>query len=99
LLRPIETAACSNGPRQDWLVCPYRALDEGLLKDMVCRLYGIPTLDPVLIRPVVVLANEADKTELLSAVQGGVRAFVYFQDKLGGEISLSKTGAIRHYRR
>jgi hypothetical protein len=86
-------SACSNGPRQDWLVCPYRALDEGLLKDMVCRLYGIPVLDPVLIRPVVVLANEADKTELLSAVRGGVRAFVYFQDKLGGEISLSKTGA------
>jgi hypothetical protein len=86
-------SACSNGPRQDWLVCPYRALDEGLLKDMVCRLYGIPVLDPVLIRPVVVLANEADKSELLSAVRGGVRAFVYFQDKLGGEISLSKTGA------
>jgi hypothetical protein len=60
---------------------------------MVCRLYGIPVLDPVLIRPVVVLANEADKVELLSAVQGGVRAFVYFQDKLGGEISLAKTGA------
>jgi hypothetical protein len=86
-------SACSNGPRQDWLVCPYRALDEGLLKDMVCRLYGIPVMDPVLIRPVVVLANETDKTELLSAVRVGVRTFVYFQDKLGGEISLSKTGA------
>ena len=29
----------------------------------------------------------------LAAVHGGVRVFVYFQDKLGGEISLSKTGA------
>src|ERR1700689_2574150 len=28
-------SACSNGPRQDWLVCPYRALDEGLLADVV----------------------------------------------------------------
>jgi hypothetical protein len=60
---------------------------------MVCRLYGMPALDPVLIRPVVVLANEADKAELVGAVRSGVRSFVYFQDKLGGEISLSKTGA------
>jgi hypothetical protein len=86
-------SASSNGPRQDWLVCPYRALDDGLLGDMVCRLYGIPPLDPVLIRPVVVLADEAGRSEVLDAVRGGGRVFVYFQDKLGGEISLSKTGA------
>ena len=86
-------SASSNGPRQDWLVCPYRALDDGLLGDMVCRLYGIPPLDPVLIRPVVVLADEAGRSEVLDAVHGGGRAFVYFQDKLGGEISLSRTGA------
>ena len=60
---------------------------------MVCRLYGIPVLEPVLIRPVVVLATGAGKEELLDAIRSGVRAFVYFQDKLGGEISLSKTGA------
>ena len=86
-------SASSNGPRQDWLVCPYRALDDGLLGDMVCRLYGIPRLDPVLIRPVVALADEAGRSEILDAVSGAGRAFVYFQDKLGGEISLSKTGA------
>lgn len=86
-------SASSNGPRQDWLVCPYRALDDGLLGDMVCRLYGIPPLDPVLIRPVVVLADEAGRSEVLDAVHGAGRVFVYFQDKLGGEISLSKTGA------
>ena len=86
-------SATSNGPRQDWLVCPYRALDDGLLADMVCRLYGIPPLDDVLIRPVVALGDEAGRAEILSAVHGPGRAFVYFQDKLGGEISLSKTGA------
>ncbi len=88
-------SASSNGPRQDWLVCPYRALDDGLLGDMVCRLYGIPPLEPVLIRPVVALADETGRSEILDAVHGGGggRAFVYFQDKLGGEISLSKTGA------
>lgn len=86
-------SATSNGPRQDWLVCPYRALDDGLLADMVCRLYGIPPLDPVTIRPVVALGEEAGRAEILAAVQGPGRAFVYFQDKLGGEISLSKTSA------
>jgi len=86
-------SASSNGPRQDWLVCPYRALDDGLLGDMVCRLYGIPPLDPVLIRPVVALADETRRSEILDAVRGDGRVFVYFQDKLGGEISLSKTGA------
>lgn len=86
-------SACSNGPRQDWLVCPYRALDDGLLADMVCRLYGIAPLDPVLIRPVVVLSEEADRSEVLNAVYGQERVFVYFQDKLGGEIGLSRTGA------
>jgi hypothetical protein len=82
-------SANSNGPRQDWLVCPYRALDDGLLGDMVCRLYGIPPLDPVLIRPVVALADEDGRSEILAAVNGAGRVFVYFQDKLGGEISLS----------
>ena len=88
-------SASSNGPRQDWLVCPYRALDDGLLGDMVCRLYSVPPLDPVLIRPVVALADEAGKSEILNAVHDGEsgRVFVYFQDKLGGEISLSRTGA------
>jgi hypothetical protein len=86
-------SASSNGPRQDWLVCPYRALDDGLLGDMVCRLYGIPPLDPVLIRPVVALADDARRSEILDAVRGVGRVFVYFQDKLGGEVSLSKTGA------
>jgi len=60
---------------------------------MVCRLYGIAALDPVLIRPVVALAEEAGRSEILNAVHGDGRVFVYFQDKLGGEISLSKTGA------
>lgn len=86
-------SATSNGPRQDWLVCPYRALDDGLLADMVCRLYGIPPLDPVVIRPVVALGDKAGRAEILAAVHGSARAFVYFQDKLGGEISLSKTAA------
>jgi DNA (cytosine-5)-methyltransferase 1 len=39
------------------------------------------------------LADDPGKSEILDAVHGPERVFVYFQDKLGGEISLSKTGA------
>lgn len=86
-------SASSNGPRQDWLVCPYRALDHGLLSDMVCRLYDIPPLNPVLIRPVVALSDDLGRSEIFTAVENGGQVFVYFQDKLGGEISLAKTQA------
>jgi hypothetical protein len=60
---------------------------------MVCRLYGIPPLEPVVIRPVVALGDDAGRSEILAAVRDGGRVFVYFQDKLGGEISLSRTQA------
>src|SRR6058998_969423 len=32
-------SASSNGPRQDWIVCPYRALDPALVKAAAERLY------------------------------------------------------------
>ena len=86
-------SATSNGPRQDWLVCPYRALDDGLLASMIRRLYRVPAEAPVLIRPVPALGTKAGKAEILKAVTGPERVFVYFQDKLSGEISLSKTPA------
>ena len=86
-------SAASNGPRQDWLVCPYRALDDGLLADIARRLYSMPVLEPVLIRPVVALGEDPSRSEILTAVGGDRRVFVYFQDKLGGEIGLSRTAA------
>ncbi|MGD0683887.1 MAG: hypothetical protein ABSA03_02110 [Streptosporangiaceae bacterium] len=86
-------SATSNGPRQDWLVCPYRALDDSLLSDMIRRLYEIPGYLPVLIRPVLALREASERAAILDAVHGdgGPRVFLYFQDKLGGEIGLSKT--------
>lgn len=88
-------SASSNGPRQDWLVCPYRALDESLLTGMVRRLYGLGEERPVLIRPVRALSDATIRDEVLAAAQetDPRRALVYFQDKLGGEIGLSKTPA------
>ncbi|HEV2376125.1 MAG TPA: hypothetical protein VGS19_28645 [Streptosporangiaceae bacterium] len=88
-------SASSNGPRQDWLVCPYRALDDRLLASIVRRLYDIADGTDVLIRPVVSLQDDTGRAEILTAAsgEGTARAFVYFQDKLGGEIGLSPTPA------
>ena len=88
-------SAASNGARQDWLVCPYRALDDDLLAGMVRRLYGVPSTVPLLIRPAKALEIPADREEVLHAAKscGPQRIFLYFQDKLGGEISLSRTPA------
>lgn len=88
-------SASSNGPRQDWLVCPYRALDSDLLTGMVRRLYGVPGHVPVLIRPAVTLEDPEVRCQTLKAVRPDDprRVFLYFQDKLGGEISLSATPA------
>lgn len=81
--------------RQDWLVCPYRALDDDLLTGMVRRLYGLVSQAPLLIRPAKALEDPAIRQEALHAVrvEDPRRVFLYFQDILGGEISLSPTPA------
>jgi hypothetical protein len=86
-------SAASNGPRQDWLVCPYRALDSFLLAGMIRRLYGLSEDQPVLIKPASSLSDINTRDEVLYAAGETTvtRAFVYFQDKLGGEIGVSKT--------
>jgi hypothetical protein len=60
---------------------------------MIRRLYAIPSGTPILIKPVTVLEAAAARADVLQAVQADDprRVFVYFQDKLGGEIGLRKT--------
>ncbi|KAB1983427.1 PDDEXK family nuclease [Streptomyces triticiradicis] len=85
-------SSVSNGPRQDWLVCPHRALDNSLLEEMVRRLFSVATACTVLIKAAPVLSNPAMKSQVLSSLQDpNTRTFVYFQGKLGGEIGLPKT--------
>ncbi|HEV8649724.1 MAG TPA: hypothetical protein VG276_10045 [Actinomycetes bacterium] len=88
-------SAVSNGPRQDWLVCPYRALDNRLLEQMVGRLFRLPSTASVVLAPVVNLADEGFRDRVLHALAtpDSPRHFLYFQDKLGGEISLPRTTA------
>ncbi len=83
-------SSTSNGTRQDWLVCPFRALDPSLLHDAASRLFGHdPDALNLVAAPVLGDSEHADVFR--HGVRTGQPSIVYFQNKLGGEISLSAT--------
>ncbi len=84
-------SSASNGPRQDWLVCPYRALDDKLLEQVARRLFGRAASRPLTILPAPTLAHPKVKSRFASDIQKGSAGVLYFQDKLGGEISIAAT--------
>ena len=79
--------------RRDWLVCPYRAFDPLLMEEAVRRLFnpaagaGTP-----LIVPAVRLSDEEERGRLMEALSVGASVFIYLDQKLGGEVSIPKTG-------
>lgn len=81
----------SNGIRQDWLACPFRALDVSMLNDAAHRLFGHASDDDVSIVAVPVLEAQKAADEVRDRVAAGKPTIVYFQNKLGGEISISPT--------
>ena len=85
----VNTSA--GGTRQDWLVCPYRALNPVLLNATIGRLFGFPASSPALIVPGVRLADTAMRAEVAARLDAGNRVFIYFDEKLGGELSIPGT--------
>jgi hypothetical protein len=77
--------------RRDWLVCPYRALDPRLLDETVRRLFQIDPQTNTVVLPAIRFDSNEEREALLGALHDGARCFLYFDQKLGGEISLSKT--------
>lgn len=84
-------SSASNGPRQDWLVCPYRALDAGLLENAARRLFAVAAGGPLFVTPAPTLGTESGRATLTQVLKDGRRAIVYLRSKLGGEISISAT--------
>jgi DNA modification methylase len=80
-------SSASNGVRQDWLVCPHRVIHTDIVKASCARIFGDVAADryPV---PVSALLNPARLEALNREIETKGRGFVFFQDKLGGEISL-----------
>lgn len=84
-------SSCSNGPRQDWLVCPYRALGSPIMEDAAARLFGSPSGAQPLVVPAPMLEKKESRRAVMEAASSGELALVYLQDKLGGEISVPRT--------
>lgn len=81
-------SSCSNGLRQDWVACPYRVFDPELIELVTSRLYGQGRI-PSFAGPV--LAEAKAQAEILALLKSGKRALVYFNTKVGGEVSVSGT--------
>ncbi|RKR75907.1 restriction endonuclease NotI [Frondihabitans australicus] len=84
-------SSTSNGLRQDWLVCPFRALDTNLLEDAARRLFHVPESTELVLVPVPNLAEPDTLESFKAALSGGAVGVAYFQSKLGGEISVGAT--------
>jgi len=84
-------SSSSNGTRQDWLVCPYRAVDPLLILDVVDRLFGVEPAPGRVVAPGPTLSQEDVRSEILARTAAGGSAVIFLQDKLGGEISLPRT--------
>ena len=85
----VCTITTTKSGTKDWMVCPYRSLDNAFLTSVVERIFGCK--DSPYIIPVSSLAYSQILSELKTAVANGQPAFLFFQDKLGGEINVPPT--------
>src|SRR5690349_19821929 len=58
-------SSVSNGPRQDWLACPYRALNEKLVTDSIRLLFQLSEAVNPFVIPVVRLTHEETRQDVL----------------------------------
>ena len=76
--------------RKDWLVCPYRVIDSDIVQTGCATIFDV---SPSCLHrsPISILGDANGIAILEKTLDEHERAFVFFQDKLGGEISISAT--------
>jgi len=74
--------------RQDWLVCPHRVIHTDLVRESCARIFGTQAAQHLPF-PVSSLRNQKSLDRFKSEVRKNGSSYLFFQDKLGGEISLS----------
>jgi len=82
-----SVSSVSNGPVQDWLVCPYRVVSSDIV-GRACRLIFGEAATDKRPKPVTLLKVEAELSKFKREVVEQGTGYVFFQDKLGGEISV-----------
>ncbi|RYG37385.1 MAG: hypothetical protein EON93_03685 [Burkholderiales bacterium] len=85
----INTSS-ANG-RQDWLVCPYRALSSELVATAIRQLFNLPATHVPFAVPAITLTKENVRADLTKRLNAGQPAFVYFDAKMSGELSIPPT--------
>lgn len=82
-------SSSSNGLRQDWLVCPYRVINSSIVTRGCQLIFGLE--EPVEPIPVPILNVSEELASFVDKVTAQGAGYVFFQDKLGGEISVIGT--------
>ncbi|MFD3683902.1 hypothetical protein ACFWTE_03625 [Nocardiopsis sp. NPDC058631] len=77
--------------RHDWLVCPSRALDPNFMEQAARRLFRYPEEATLHFIAAPKLSSPGIREQISQAIKSGDNVLVYFQEKLGGEIGISKT--------
>ena len=78
----------SNGPAQDWLACPYRVISSDLVKVACARIFGNTGEELSQPIPATLLSVPAERDKFKAEVSDKGVGFIFFQAKLGGEISV-----------
>lgn len=94
--RPASKGVCtisspSNGPRQDWLVCPYRVFTPSFLEPIVSTLFAVAPDRKLWTHAAPTLVDPEVRAEIPARLADGDRVLTYFDEKVGGEISLAAT--------
>jgi hypothetical protein len=84
-------SSLSNGPRQDWLVCPYRALSNELVSRATRQLFAVPADVLPFVTPAVTLRHDDVRGDIAERLEAGQPVFIYFDKKTGGELSIPPT--------
>lgn len=77
--------------RYDWLVCPHRALDPLFMSAASRKIFGYGPTEPLKFIAAPTLAEQEVRDRIRVWLDRGVHVVAYFQEKLGGELSISKT--------
>src|SRR6185437_11752644 len=78
-------------PRQDWVVCPYRVFDQQLIDAVAARMFGVGPGGGLVTHAAPSLAEPEVQAAIKQHLSDGWRVLVYFDAKIGGEISLRAT--------
>lgn len=83
--------SASNGSRQDWLVCPYRIISSDLVREAARYIFQVADARAMQPIPVTLLESDAELAKFKGQVAENGSGYCFFQDKLGGEISVVAT--------